>query len=72
MFAGLHAAGTDMAGVMGGFYRSGGINLRLAMTFGYVAGRFPADVLMPWRFPCKVETPRSTEAHRPSTMINGR
>ena len=37
--AGLYAAGTDMASVMGGFYPAGGINLGPAMTFGYVAGR---------------------------------
>ena len=40
--AGLYAAGTDMASVMGGFYPSGGINLGPAMTFGYIAGRHAA------------------------------
>lgn len=42
--AGLYAAGTDMASVMGGHYPSGGINLGPAMTFGYIAGRHVADV----------------------------
>ncbi|WP_085315401.1 FAD-dependent oxidoreductase [Derxia lacustris] len=42
--AGLYAAGTDMASVMGGFYPSGGINLGPAMTFGYVAARHAAGV----------------------------
>jgi succinate dehydrogenase/fumarate reductase flavoprotein subunit len=42
--AGLYAAGTDMASVMGGFYPSGGINLGPAMTFGYIAGRHAAGV----------------------------
>jgi predicted oxidoreductase len=37
--AGLYAAGTDMASVMGGHYPAGGINLGPAMTFGYIAGR---------------------------------
>ena len=36
--AGLYAAGTDMASVMGGHYPAGGINLGPAMTFGYIAG----------------------------------
>jgi succinate dehydrogenase/fumarate reductase flavoprotein subunit len=40
--AGLYAVGTDMAGVMGGFYPSGGINLGPALTFGYIAGRHAA------------------------------
>ncbi|MEJ8853739.1 FAD-dependent oxidoreductase [Variovorax robiniae] len=40
--AGLYAAGTDMASVMGGFYPSGGINLGPAMTFGFIAGRHAA------------------------------
>lgn len=40
--AGLYAAGTDMASVMGGHYPSGGINLGPAMTFGYIAGRHAA------------------------------
>ncbi|MDB5918293.1 MAG: FAD-binding dehydrogenase [Massilia sp.] len=42
--AGLYAAGTDMASVMGGFYPSGGINLGPAMIFGYIAGRHAAGV----------------------------
>ena len=41
---GLHAAGTDMASVMGGHYPAGGINLGPAMTFGYIAGRHAAGV----------------------------
>lgn len=36
---GLHAVGTDMASIMGGYYPAGGINLGPAMTFGYIAGR---------------------------------
>jgi succinate dehydrogenase/fumarate reductase flavoprotein subunit len=36
---GLHAAGTDMASIMGGSYPAGGINLGPAMTFGFIAGR---------------------------------
>lgn len=36
--AGLYAAGTDMASIMGGHYPAGGINLGPAMTFGYIAG----------------------------------
>lgn len=42
--AGLYAAGSDMASVMGGHYPSGGINLGPAMTFGYIAGRHIAGV----------------------------
>ena len=42
--AGLYAAGTDMASVMGGYYPSGGINLGPAMTFGYIAGLRAAGV----------------------------
>ncbi len=34
---GLHAAGNDMASVMGGHYPSGGITLGPAMTFGFIA-----------------------------------
>jgi len=37
--AGLYAAGSDMASIMGGHYPSGGINLGPAMTFGYIAAR---------------------------------
>ena len=37
--AGLYAAGTDMASIMGGHYPAGGINLGPAATFGYVAAR---------------------------------
>jgi succinate dehydrogenase/fumarate reductase flavoprotein subunit len=37
--AGLYAAGSDQASVMGGHYPAGGINIGPAMTFGYVAGR---------------------------------
>ncbi len=37
--AGLYAAGSDMASVMGGHYPAGGINLGPAATFGYVAAR---------------------------------
>ncbi|WP_277963052.1 FAD-dependent oxidoreductase [Pseudomonas sp. RIT-To-2] len=37
--AGLYAAGTDMASMMGGYYPAGGINLGPATTFGYIAGR---------------------------------
>ncbi len=40
--AGLYAAGSDQANVMGGHYPSGGINIGPAMTFGYVAGRHAA------------------------------
>ena len=40
--AGLYAAGTDMASIMGGHYPAGGINLGPAMTFGYIAGRHAA------------------------------
>nr|WP_294560076.1 FAD-dependent oxidoreductase [uncultured Rhodopila sp.] len=42
--AGLYAAGTDMASVMGGHYPAGGINLGPAMTFGYIAGRHAAGI----------------------------
>ena len=42
--AGLYAAGSDQANVMGGHYPSGGINIGPAMTFGYVAGRHAAGV----------------------------
>lgn len=41
--AGLYAAGTDMACVMGGFYPAGGINLGPALTFGFIAGRHAAE-----------------------------
>lgn len=37
--AGLYAAGSDMASIMGGHYPAGGINLGPALTFGYIAGR---------------------------------
>ena len=40
--AGLYAAGTDMASVMGGHYPAGGINLGPALTFGFIAGRHAA------------------------------
>lgn len=40
--AGLYAAGTDMASVMGGHYPAGGINLGPALTFGFMAGRHAA------------------------------
>ena len=43
--AGLYAAGTDMASVMGGFYPSGGIAIGPAMTFGYIAGRHGAGAM---------------------------
>ncbi|WP_417662338.1 FAD-dependent oxidoreductase [Pseudomonas sp.] len=43
--AGLYAAGSDMASIMGGFYPSGGINLGPAMTFGYIAARHVAGVV---------------------------
>ncbi len=42
--AGLYAAGSDQANVMGGHYPAGGINIGPAMTFGYVAGRHLAGV----------------------------
>ena len=42
--AGLYAAGSDQANVMGGHYPSGGINIGPAMTFGYIAGRHTAGV----------------------------
>jgi succinate dehydrogenase/fumarate reductase flavoprotein subunit len=42
--AGLYAARTDMASVIGGHYPAGGINLGPAMTFGYIAGRHAAGV----------------------------
>ena len=42
--AGLYAAGSDQANVMGGHYPSGGINIGPAMTFGYLAGRHAAGV----------------------------
>ena len=42
--AGLYAAGSDQANVMGGHYPSGGINIGPAMTFGYIAGRHAARV----------------------------
>ena len=41
---GLHAAGTDMASIMCGYYPAGGINLGPALTFGYIAGRHMAGV----------------------------
>lgn len=44
---GLHAAGTDMASVMGGHYPAGGINLGPAMTFGYIAARDAAGITDP-------------------------
>lgn len=45
--AGLYAAGTDMASIMGGFYPAGGINLGPAMTFGFIAGLHVAEVSLP-------------------------
>jgi succinate dehydrogenase/fumarate reductase flavoprotein subunit len=42
--AGLYAAGTDMASIMGGHYPAGGINLGPAATFGYIAARHIAGV----------------------------
>ncbi|MCP1344448.1 FAD-binding protein [Halomonas sp. FL8] len=36
--AGLYAAGTDMASIMGGYYPAGGVNLGPAMAFGHIAG----------------------------------
>jgi succinate dehydrogenase/fumarate reductase flavoprotein subunit len=42
--AGLYAAGSDQANVMGGHYPSGGINIGPAMTFGYIAARHAAGV----------------------------
>ena len=55
--AGLYAAGTDMASVMGGHYPSGGINLGPAMTFGYIAGRHAAGLNAPARSPRAVTEP---------------
>ena len=43
--AGLYAAGTDMASIMGGHYPAGGINLGPAATFGYIAGRHIAGAM---------------------------
>lgn len=43
--AGLYAAGTDMASVMGGHYPAGGINLGPALTFGHIAALHAADAL---------------------------
>lgn len=43
--AGLYAAGTDMASVMGGHYPAGGINLGPALTFGFIAGRHAAGAV---------------------------
>jgi len=42
--AGLYAAGSDQANVMGVHYLSGGINIGPAMTFDYIAGRHAAGV----------------------------
>ena len=44
LIAGLYAAGSDQANVIGGHYPSGGINIGPAMTFGYIAGRHAARV----------------------------
>lgn len=43
--AGLYAAGTDMASVMGGQYPAGGINIGPALTFGYIAALHAAGQL---------------------------
>ena len=43
--AGLYAAGTDMASIMGDHYPAGGINLGPALTFGYIAGRHVAGAI---------------------------
>ncbi|MTH64326.1 FAD-dependent oxidoreductase [Paracoccus sp. DK608] len=43
--AGLHAAGCDMASVMGGHYPAGGINLGPALTFGHIAALDAAGLL---------------------------
>jgi len=40
--AGLYAAGSDMASIMGGHYPAGGINLGPATTYGYIAARHMA------------------------------
>ncbi|MGH8385760.1 MAG: FAD-dependent oxidoreductase [Pseudomonas sp.] len=42
--AGLYAAGSDMASIMGGHYPAGGINIGPALTFGYIAARHIAGV----------------------------
>ena len=43
-----HAAGTDMASVMGGRHPAGGSSLGPAMTFGSIAGRHAAgDACLP-------------------------
>ncbi len=44
-YAGLYAAGADMASIMAGHYPAGGINLGPAMTFGYIAGKHAATAL---------------------------
>jgi len=43
--AGLYAAGSDMASIMGGHYPAGGINLGPAATFGYIAARHMAGAI---------------------------
>lgn len=59
--AGLYAAGSDQANVMGGHYPAGGINLGPALTFGYIAGRdlagagaYEDDGTMPAELPAEV------------------
>ena len=43
--AGLYAAGSDQANVMGVHYLSGGINIGPAMTFGYLTGKALAQAV---------------------------
>jgi len=39
VIAGLHAAGNDMASIMGSNYPGAGITLGPALIFGYIAGK---------------------------------